>query len=1171
MLLLAGYRLAAQQTTNLDSIRAANKHRIDSMRAAQQLRADSIAAIRAYKTSKGYKDSVALVRQIRRDSIVAERTRMMDSIRTVRERIQDSVRAVTIARNDSLRRVNDSIRAERIALAEKMRAERKRISDSLGAIRAYKQSPQYKDSVATIRQNRIDSIRAVRLAYSDSVRAAQRHILDSIKTERKRYADSLRTAQQAFNDSMKAERIRIGDSLRLHMEEVRAENARIRDSAIAARKVISDSLAKVREARALEREKKLEEKKKKKELALELKFEQEKKSYTNDKFKKKKWTPPRKILQNTFTRYNYYYNANLKLKEAETNMRRVRKDNYDEQISLFPFNPDTDSAKLKSDMDTIIQKTSLGIQLHDPRGKWQDDLYLIMGQAYYYKGDYENAANAFKFIIHEAEEAKKEKRKKDKNEKKDLLAQNSFADIEPEGLAAIIKHNPSKNEAILWLARVLVKQQEATTAQLLLDMLKNDVNFPQQLKPRLDLEYANLALETGKLNAALQPLMSVLHTKQMDKYIRMRAGYIAAQIYQEQGLLEESSVAYEKVVDLYPSLEMDFNARMNVVRNSLQSDTGTHKVYTTLTKMSKDQKFKPYFDQVYYGLGKHFEAQGDVPKALEHYNKSIASGSNNVLQKGITYVGLGDMYYKSGDHLVAAQKYDSAVQFLTPENNPYYTHANTRSSSLYLIAAPARIVKETDSLLHLSGLSSEEQRAHVRAYLKDLEKQRIDSYYVSQNAPVQQIPNNTGGNKSWYFANAALMQKGANEFKQKWPNRELKDNWRRSNLSGGEISEDDNIVTENLTPEELIRKNLPSEDSLLLAIPNRPQMIDSLSEARQVALYNLGKGYFYTLEDYDNTFITFDKLDSLYPENEFVPETYYIKYLIRMRQQKPDDAMRYYNYLTKNYPNNTWTVQMINAGKSSENDTAISIDKHYDKAYNTIMGGDYQDGLQQVQQAYTKFQVMGKYKKQYDLLKVIALAGLQDYKQAEVLVNDWIKNNTNDSLRDYALTLKAFIAKNINVQKDSLDALNVPDTLSGTLKDDPPAGDKVPENTLSIYTKPDGKSKYYALLLMPLDARIQGVKAGLNEYNNITKGHEGITVSLNALSQKQSILLLKEFDNEKDARSYINKVLKLNSLFSEYNDKSQIKSTTISINNYPKLLSSKDVGAYLDFWRRNYK
>src|SRR5690606_19157498 len=155
---------------------------------------------------------------------------------------------------------------------------------------------------------------------------------------------------------------------------------------------------------------------------------------------------------------------------------------------------------------------------------------------------------------------------------------------------------------------------------------------------------------------------------------------------------------------------------------------------------------------------------------------------------------------------------------------------------------PATQVKNADSLLYLNALSEPEQRAYIQKYLKDLEKRSIDSYYVSLKAPVQAPAASQGsGNKSWYFANTTLMQKGANEFKQKWPNRELKDNWRRSNLSGSGMSVNEQIVTEHLTPEEQIRKNLPDADSLYLAIPRTARAVDSLQDLRQKALYSLGK------------------------------------------------------------------------------------------------------------------------------------------------------------------------------------------------------------------------------------------------------------------------------------------------------------------------------------------
>ncbi len=1174
--MFTGYQGWAQNRTAVDSIKAANQHRADSIRAVQKARTDSLALIRNYKASKQYKDSVAAVRQSRMDSIADVRAQAMEALRAQRKQEQDSIRAITIARNDSLRNINDSLRAIRVAEAEQLRQERKRVSDSLGLIRAYKQSPRFKDSVAAVNKLRLDSIKAVRVAYNDSVRAAQRHILDSMSADRKRTADSMRAAQVAYNDSLKAERLRVSDSMRTALDVIRTENARIRDSAVAARKVISDSLAKVRAERVKEREEKVKEKEKKKQLAFEMKIESEKKAYTNERFRKKRWTAPRKVIQNTFTRYNYYFNANLKMKEAEENMRRVKRDNFDMLITLFPFNPDVDSARLKSDMDTIIQKTSMGIQLHDPRGKWQDDLYMIMGQAYYYKGDYENAANAFKFVIHEAEKARKEKLKKDKDAKKDPLAQNAFAELEPEGLAAILRHSPSKNEAILWLARVFVKQKEITKAVLVLDMLKNDINFPKHLRSRLALEYANVALETDKPNDALEPLREVLLAKDMDKYTRTRAGYLRGQILQEQHLYEASTESFEKVIDLFPRLEMDFSARMNIVKNNLEAGTGTETIYRTLAKMARDQKFRSYFDQVYYGLGKHYEHTGDTEEALKNYNKSIEYSENNALQKGTTYVGIGDLYYNKGEHLTASQKYDSAVQFLTRLDEPYYTHASTRSGSLYQIAAPATQVKNADSLLYLNALSEPEQRAYIQKYLKDLEKRSIDSYYVSLKAPVQPPAASQGsGNKSWYFANTTLMQKGANEFKQKWPNRELKDNWRRSNLSGSGMSVNEQIVTEHLTPEEQIRKNLPDADSLYLAIPRTARAVDSLQDLRQKALYSLGKGYFYNLEDYTNTFKTFDKLDSLYPRNEYIPETYYIKYLIRMRQQQPEDAGRYYDYLVANFPDNNWTVMMTNAATGSK-DTGLSIDKHYTYAYDLIMSGDYTTGLKQVEQAYSRFSVMGNYKKQYDILRVIGYAGKLEFSRAETLVDDWLNNYKNDSLYSYATTLKAFIVKNKNIVSDSLTQTgkagnNAIDTAGA--KGDIQAGDGggTVDDKNELFSRPTGTSKYYALLVLPLDGRIQGIKAGLSEYNRVTAGNESIVVTLNALTQEQSIVLSREFASEKEARKYINKVRSLSSLFSEYDDKNVIQAVTISVENYPKLLASKDVKAYVAFWKKYYK
>ena len=53
-----------------------------------------------------------------------------------------------------------------------------------------------------------------------------------------------------------------------------------------------------------------------------------------EKSGRKKFTKPRHFFQNTYTHYNYFFNANNKLNEVIARAKQENKDNYD---SLLPF------------------------------------------------------------------------------------------------------------------------------------------------------------------------------------------------------------------------------------------------------------------------------------------------------------------------------------------------------------------------------------------------------------------------------------------------------------------------------------------------------------------------------------------------------------------------------------------------------------------------------------------------------------------------------------------------------------------------------------------------------------------------------------------------------------------------------------------------------------------
>jgi len=1129
----------------LDSTRIAQKKYNDSIRAERDRVADSVAAIKSYLRSKQYNDSLELARKRKLDSVKLVQQKYNDSVRTERQRVSDSVAAVRQQYNDSLKAAIAIQRAERQKILDSTKAVQQRIADSMAKAREYRQSDRFKDSVATIRKQALDSMRAVRKAYNDSARTARKAIMDSTIAVRKAYNDSLRTVL----DSTRAARLAYLDSMKV----IRLARA--------------DSMAKVKEAREAARKEKTKEKEKKKGLALELKIKKKQDAYTNEKMRKKKWGIPRQIIQNTFTRYNYYYNANRKMEEAEANMLRTATDNYDSLIAIFPFDPDRDSARLKSDMDTIVHKASVGIQIHDPRSKWQDNLYLLAGQAFYYKGDYKNAAASFKYIVAQAEADKKEAAKKTKN-KADKPISSSFAEEDKEGIPGLIAHKSSKNEAMLWLSRTFVQDKKAGQAQALLDLLTNDPVFPERLKGSLALEQAFIDMKSNDFNKATESLAIVAADKSMPDWIRQRTAFLNGQLLQKEGKYEDAGKYFAIAIDLHPALDMDFYARKNIVFNSLEGHSDSADVSSMLATMAADDKYRPYYDQIYYAMGKADLKNNLADKALESFRKSVSFNQNNKKQKGLSFAALGDEYYKRNEYTNAKRAYDSAAMFLSVADEPVYSDAKQKSLSLDRIALPAGEVQKQDSLIRLSTLSEKEQRSNARKYIKELERMMSDSSYMAQNTATTFDNNMNGGSGGqWYFANATLMQQGANEFKMKWGNRTLKDNWNRSS-GGGSFDED---TDGGMTEEERIAQALPNEDSLIAAIPHTPEQIKQANDKLKEAYYQLGKAYYSFVQDYAKANETYDSLERRYPANEHSAEVLYHKYLMAMKLGKPEEARQYNAALQSRYPDSEWAKLLKDALRPAENGNlpagkdgpVETIANHYDKTYSLLMQRQFAEVISRaegVEKLYPSQAAL--YQKKYNLMKAVAIAGQGNYPKADTMLSQFLAVNPNDSLTAWANSVLNFI-RNAPPPVNTVKPGQVDTTASGL---------KGHDSTLKSYNYQPA-ARHYCIIYSPvMDGRFMGVKSGLSDYNIMKHGDDSISISVSALQPGKGIIVCKEFDNASAAKKYMNEVKALKSLFREYGDNStEVELSVISADNLAWLISQKDYDSYRQFYKQKYK
>lgn len=1121
--ILDSTRVAQKQY--FDSLKVAREHHLDSVKRVRQRISDSLAVIREYKQSKRYKDSVTAFRQARLDSIKLVRQIRLDSIKAERKRVTDSIVAVRKAYVDSIRAIQ------------------KKRSDSLALIREYRQSKRYKDSVQVVRKMKSDSIKAVRTAYYDSISTERKRVNDSIAAVRKAYTDSITTARKIYTDSLK---------------EVR--------------KIRSDSLAKLkakREKDKIAREKNREEKAK---LKFELKIKKKREAYNNETMLKKRWGFPRSVFQNTFTRFNYYFNADQKMDEALDNMQRFRRENYDSLLALFPFNPDRDSSVLVSDMDSIIQKASLGIQIHDPRTKWGDDLYLLLGQAYYYKGDYKNASDAFKYVV-SLRDKKKKKKKKTKEK-------NSVVQAEKKGINKMLSHRSVHNEAILWLARVYTQQKKEGDAESVLDLIETDPNFSGSLEGRVALEKSFIRLSQEDYKGAIRPLHVVANDSKLPDWVRMRAAYISGQIQQKYEAYPESAEDFKTVLAIHPKIDMDFYAKKNMATSLMLAGGAQEDAVVVLQKILKDGKYAKYYEQVYYLLGRLSINGGQMEDAVAYLKSGINAAKSTDEQKAKSYATLGDVYYTQHKYEPAKDAYDSASVYMgsAPEGVLMET-ALRRSVALGKLTEPLRTIRHNDSLLSLSMMSEKEQRSVVRKYIKMLEDRRADSIFQVENAGLNAALKNASNNSNrsknnyanWYFSNPALMQKGYNDFKQKWGSRENVDNWRRSSAGGFAQNSNSSYDAEGA---DVDINGIPTEESLLALIPNSQEGKDSTLLNIRQAYITAANAYVNDLEDYPPAIVLLDTMDIRFPKHEFSAEALYLRYIIALKQNKLDDAKKYSAQLLEEFPDSKW-AKLVKPTEDGDGLSAggLNVVTYYDKTYGMLLQRDYEAVLPRAKDGQRLFDEP-VYKDRFQIMEAIALAKLDKFAGADSVLTAYMTSHTdpNDSLRRWADAVLKYISENRDLISKLPASNAAAGNAAGNFVDTSAAGNSAAaaSNTQPAKYTYDGKEEHYVLFSFRVQAqRTKGVQVGIDDFNKFKFGSLQLQTEINMLNSIDGVILVKSFTNKNQAVIYMNSLKKTKQLFREYQD-NEYEIMMISKSNYAQLLASKDIQTYIRFFKSKY-
>lgn len=652
-------------------------------------------------------------------------------------------------------------------------------------------------------------------------------------------------------------------------------------------------------------------------------------------------------------RFNIYFNGYESYKSGLAKISNGFSDDYAELLRVFEHSDPSTASLCSSDMDNAIQKASKLISLKSISAKpefntkrelsdqerqlleqkeyneWVDDSYLLIGKARFFKHEFNAAASVFNHCIAEANDP----------------------DI--------------KTESAIWLARINNETRNYNESYRILNEIETIQSSSRPFKAMYYTTLADLFIKQKRYSEAIDPL-----TKSLEyisgKRTKYRLTYLLAQLNENAGYSSKATSLYRDVIKMNPPYDVEFNARINIAGVFDTNSGNSVEMKKELGKMLRDSKNKDYQDQIYYALGNISMKEGDEKKAIEFYRKSASSVSSNQNQKGRSYLALARHYYDKPDYMAAGKFYDSAVYFLD-QKHPDYLELKTKSQNLNSLVAQLTIIQTEDSLQRVASLTPRERDAFIAGIIDRIisderegkasqysDRFNLGQYYENE----RRFQDNISQEGKWYFYNQSTLTFGRTEFRRRWGDRRLEDNWRRSNkarvaiqqiaANGGEEIADDSDTSDtgmDYKKPAFYLKNLPLNDSLL-AVSN---------EKIAVAYLNAGRVYSEKIVDQDKAAESFESIIKRYPEHELIPEALYNLYKV-FKETNNQKAETYRQRLLVRYPGSEYSKILSDPDYYIKKMADIKlVESLYQKAFNAYSDEDFTRAKAYCDEALSKY------------------------------------------------------------------------------------------------------------------------------------------------------------------------------------------------------------------------
>jgi len=877
----------------------------------------------------------------------------------------------------------------------------------------------------------------------------------------------------------------------------------------------------------------------------------------------KKNTGASRMYQDINTRFNVYFNGTLSYEEGLKNILRTNKEDYSSIIPMYPISHHSNASGATSNMDRTIEKCRKAIKLHSIKVKPEKDYkkanlpeyklfynqeefnpalkeaWLLLGMSEFHKADFLSSVGTFSYIArHYAT---------DKN------------------MIAICQ---------LWIVRAYGEMGWIYEAEQMLSKIKQD-DLKQSNVGLFASVNADLLLKKHQYVEAI-PFLELALSKEKDKDMRQRFSYLLAQLYQRNGNSKSAYDGFTKVIKMNPPFEMEFYARIN----RTQLDVGNiSNVRKELKSMLKNSNNKDYLDQIYYALGNTYLHHADTAKAIENYKLSVEKSTRKGIDKGVTLITLGDIYYQKRNYVLAQPCYDEAGKIISNEAEDY-SRVTRRGEMLSELVTQNDIVVLQDSLQRLALLPEGKRLEVVNKIIAKLiadektaaetalkETQNNNNSIDGDLANIPPIGMNTlGGTGEWYFYNPDLMRTGQSEFQKKWGKRRLEDNWRRTNKATSLFAEESattadvaqsNDTTKTTAEKKEVVNDNKTPEFYLRQIPVTPAQTSKSNADVATALFSMGQIYKDKIQDYPMAKRTFEEFIRRFASDERVPDAYFQLYLMEIKNENQTEANVYRNMLVTQFPGSKYYKILSDTNYTAriekmyrEQDSIYSVTY---KAYNNNDFNSVFDHVAFIRKNYPLSTLMPKFL----FLNALSIGKKDTPDNFKTALDSLVANFPQSDVSAMAKDILALIKQGKEAKTG---------TTSGTLLAKRDETTKTEINEISPQQFSADKQGKHRIMLICSDSlasmnRLQYNVASFNFTRFLIKDFDLIINKIDSSQYSLSVTNLESFD---EAQWYLNSINSDETISTMLN-KMNAKKVIISEANYALLRTGFNLNDYLAF------